>query len=81
MDHELKSYKLVNNFKFQVRILRNICFIFFSIYVVCLVCLSMTFIGFVFFISSFVIFYRDDYMHADLNISRFILMVFIFIFQ
>jgi NADH-ubiquinone oxidoreductase chain 5 len=35
--------------------------------------------GFVFFISSLVIFYRDDYIHGDLNINRFILMVLLFV--
>jgi hypothetical protein len=32
-----------------------------------------------FFISSLVIFYRDDYIHGDLNINRFILMVLLFV--
>jgi NADH-ubiquinone oxidoreductase chain 5 len=36
-------------------------------------------IGFVFFISSLVIFYRDYYIHGDLNINRFILMVLLFV--
>jgi NADH-ubiquinone oxidoreductase chain 5 len=35
--------------------------------------------GFVFFISSLVILYRDDYMHGDFNINRFILMVLMFV--
>lgn len=35
--------------------------------------------GFVFFISSLVILYRDDYMYGDLNINRFILLVLIFV--
>jgi NADH-ubiquinone oxidoreductase chain 5 len=35
--------------------------------------------GFVFFISSLVIFYRDDYIHGDLNINRFILIVLLFV--
>jgi NADH-ubiquinone oxidoreductase chain 5 len=41
--------------------------------------MSFTFMGFDFFISSLVIFYRDDYIHCDLNISRFILMVLLFV--
>jgi hypothetical protein len=35
--------------------------------------------GFVFIISSLVILYRDDYMFGDLNIIRFILLVFMFV--
>jgi NADH-ubiquinone oxidoreductase chain 5 len=35
--------------------------------------------GFVLFISSLVILYREDYMHGDLNINRFILLVLIFV--
>jgi NADH-ubiquinone oxidoreductase chain 5 len=41
--------------------------------------MSLSFMGVVFFISSFVIFHTDDYMHCDLNINRFILLVLIFI--
>nr|URX53287.1 NADH dehydrogenase subunit 5 [Glyptotermes sp. 11 AB-2022a] len=41
--------------------------------------MSLTFMGFVFFISSLVIFYSDDYMHGDENIVRFILMVLMFV--
>jgi NADH-ubiquinone oxidoreductase chain 5 len=41
--------------------------------------MSLIFMGFVFFISSLVIFYRDDYIHGDLNINRFILMVLLFV--
>nr|URX52923.1 NADH dehydrogenase subunit 5 [Glyptotermes sp. 5 AB-2022a] len=41
--------------------------------------MSLMFMGFVFFISSLVIFYSDDYMHGDLNINRFILMVLLFV--
>jgi NADH-ubiquinone oxidoreductase chain 5 len=35
--------------------------------------------GFVFLISSLVILYRDDYMHGDLSINRFILLVLMFV--
>jgi NADH-ubiquinone oxidoreductase chain 5 len=41
--------------------------------------MPLTFMGFVFFVSSLVIFYRDDYIQGDLNINRFILMVLIFV--
>jgi len=41
--------------------------------------ISLLFIGFVFIISSLVILYSDDYMFGDLNIVRFILLVFMFI--
>jgi NADH-ubiquinone oxidoreductase chain 5 len=41
--------------------------------------MSLIFAGFVFFISSLVILYRDDYMHGDLNINRFILLVLMFV--
>jgi NADH-ubiquinone oxidoreductase chain 5 len=34
--------------------------------------------GFFFFISSLVILCRDDYLHGDLNINRFILLVLMF---
>jgi NADH-ubiquinone oxidoreductase chain 5 len=40
---------------------------------------SLIFTGFVFFLSSLVILYRDDYMHGDLNINRFILLVLMFV--
>jgi NADH-ubiquinone oxidoreductase chain 5 len=43
--------------------------------------MSLIFTGFVFFISSLVILYRDDYMHGDLNINRFILLVLMFVFS
>nr|URX53222.1 NADH dehydrogenase subunit 5 [Rugitermes laticollis] len=41
--------------------------------------MSLFFMGFVFFISSLVILYSDDYMHGDLNINRFILLVLMFV--
>nr|URX53987.1 NADH dehydrogenase subunit 5 [Epicalotermes sp. 1 AB-2022a] len=41
--------------------------------------MSLTFMGFVFFISSLVILYSEDYMHGDCNISRFILLVLMFV--
>nr|URX53389.1 NADH dehydrogenase subunit 5 [Incisitermes cf. incisus] len=41
--------------------------------------MSLTFAGFVFFISSLVILYSDDYMYGDLNINRFTLLVLMFV--
>nr|UQJ75268.1 NADH dehydrogenase subunit 5 [Pterotermes occidentis] len=41
--------------------------------------MSLFFTGFVFLISSLVILYSDDYMHGDLSISRFILLVLLFV--
>nr|URX54182.1 NADH dehydrogenase subunit 5 [Neotermes sp. 5 AB-2022a] len=41
--------------------------------------MSLSFMGFVFFISSLVILYSEDYMHGDLNINRFILLVLMFV--
>nr|URX53766.1 NADH dehydrogenase subunit 5 [Cryptotermes sp. 4 AB-2022a] len=41
--------------------------------------MSLIFTGFVFFISSLVILYSEDYMHGDLNINRFILLVLMFV--
>nr|YP_006504046.1 NADH dehydrogenase subunit 5 [Cryptocercus relictus]AFM92546.1 NADH dehydrogenase subunit 5 [Cryptocercus relictus] len=41
--------------------------------------MSLIFMGFVFFISSLVILYSDDYMHGDLNINRFIMLVLMFV--
>lgn len=41
--------------------------------------ISLSFMGFVFFISSLVILYREDYMYGDLNINRFIVLVLIFV--
>jgi NADH-ubiquinone oxidoreductase chain 5 len=35
--------------------------------------------GFVFILSSLVILYSDDYMHDDLNIVRFIILVLMFV--
>nr|URX53339.1 NADH dehydrogenase subunit 5 [Kalotermes approximatus] len=41
--------------------------------------MSLLFMGFVLFISSLVILYSEDYMHGDLNINRFILLVLMFV--
>nr|UBU96236.1 NADH dehydrogenase subunit 5 [Epicauta curvispina] len=41
--------------------------------------MSTMFMSFVLFISSMVIFYSNDYMHGDLNINRFILLVVMFV--
>lgn len=41
--------------------------------------MCLLFISFVLFISSIVIFYSQEYIFGDLNISRFILLVFIFV--
>jgi NADH:ubiquinone oxidoreductase subunit 5 (subunit L)/multisubunit Na+/H+ antiporter MnhA subunit len=41
--------------------------------------MSLFFLGFVFFISSLVVLYRDDYIHGDLNIYRFIYLVLLFV--
>nr|YP_010574630.1 NADH dehydrogenase subunit 5 [Leucorrhinia albifrons]UZI00201.1 NADH dehydrogenase subunit 5 [Leucorrhinia albifrons] len=41
--------------------------------------MSLTFMGFVLFISSMVIFYSHDYMEGDPYISRFILLVLMFV--
>nr|UQJ75177.1 NADH dehydrogenase subunit 5 [Marginitermes cactiphagus] len=41
--------------------------------------MSLLFMGFVFLISSLVILYSDDYMHGDLSINRFILLVLLFV--
>nr|URX53571.1 NADH dehydrogenase subunit 5 [Procryptotermes corniceps] len=41
--------------------------------------MSLVFTGFVFIISSLVILYSSDYMHGDLNINRFILLVLMFV--
>nr|URX54325.1 NADH dehydrogenase subunit 5 [Neotermes sp. 7 AB-2022a] len=41
--------------------------------------MSLSFMGFVFFISSLVILYSEDYMHGDLNINRFIWLVLMFV--
>nr|ASN65983.1 NADH dehydrogenase subunit 5 [Pogonostoma subtiligrossum] len=41
--------------------------------------MSLIFMSFVLFISSMVIFYSDEYMSGDLNISRFIILVLMFV--
>ena len=43
--------------------------------------ISLFFISFVLFISSIVIFYRDQYIEGDLNLNRFIILVLIFVFS
>nr|YP_010946629.1 NADH dehydrogenase subunit 5 [Margattea nimbata]WGO57347.1 NADH dehydrogenase subunit 5 [Margattea nimbata] len=41
--------------------------------------MSLMFMGFVFYISSLVILYSEDYMSGDLNINRFIYLVLLFV--
>nr|WOR80661.1 NADH dehydrogenase subunit 5 [Luciola sp.] len=41
--------------------------------------MSLLFMSFVLFISSMVIYYSDEYMYGDLNINRFIMLVFLFV--
>nr|UBU96197.1 NADH dehydrogenase subunit 5 [Meloe poggii] len=41
--------------------------------------MSMLFMSFVLFISSMVIFYSEEYMHGDLNLNRFIMLVVMFV--
>nr|YP_010946551.1 NADH dehydrogenase subunit 5 [Episymploce wulingensis]WGO57269.1 NADH dehydrogenase subunit 5 [Episymploce wulingensis] len=41
--------------------------------------MSLLFMGFVFFISSMVILYSEDYMHGDYNLNRFIYLVLLFV--
>nr|YP_010158063.1 NADH dehydrogenase subunit 5 [Pygoluciola qingyu]QRG30010.1 NADH dehydrogenase subunit 5 [Pygoluciola qingyu] len=41
--------------------------------------MSLLFMSFVLFISSMVIYYSDEYMYGDLNINRFIYLVFLFV--
>lgn len=43
--------------------------------------ISLIFIRFVLFISSIVLFYRNQYIEGDLNINRFIILVLIFVFS
>nr|AYQ18939.1 NADH dehydrogenase subunit 5 [Discolomatidae sp. 4 ACP-2013] len=43
--------------------------------------MSLIFMSFVFFISSMVIFYSKSYMGSDLNLSRFIYLVMLFVFS
>nr|YP_010714893.1 NADH dehydrogenase subunit 5 [Callimerus chinensis]WDE20707.1 NADH dehydrogenase subunit 5 [Callimerus chinensis] len=41
--------------------------------------MSFLFMSFVLFISSMVIFYSNEYMHGDLNLNRFIMLVVLFV--
>lgn len=41
--------------------------------------ISMIFIRFVLFISSIVMYYSKEYMHGDINLNRFILIIFLFV--
>nr|YP_010572577.1 NADH dehydrogenase subunit 5 [Paraphlugiolopsis jiangi]UZH35942.1 NADH dehydrogenase subunit 5 [Paraphlugiolopsis jiangi] len=41
--------------------------------------MSLLFMGFVLFISSLVIFYSEEYMHGDMMINRFIILVLMFV--
>nr|YP_009251345.1 NADH dehydrogenase subunit 5 [Bicellonychia lividipennis]AIQ80142.1 NADH dehydrogenase subunit 5 [Bicellonychia lividipennis] len=41
--------------------------------------MSLLFLSFVLYISSMVIYYSNDYMHGELNLNRFILLVILFI--
>nr|AVN67291.1 NADH dehydrogenase subunit 5 [Blaberus peruvianus] len=41
--------------------------------------MTLIFMGFVFFISSLVILYSEDYMHGDYNMNRFIYLVLLFV--
>nr|ALO77313.1 NADH deshydrogenase subunit 5 [Byrrhinus sp. BYR01] len=41
--------------------------------------MSLLFMSFVLFISSMVVFYSEEYMHGDLNVGRFIILVFMFV--
>nr|YP_007317372.1 NADH dehydrogenase subunit 5 [Neopetrolisthes maculatus]AGA56149.1 NADH dehydrogenase subunit 5 [Neopetrolisthes maculatus] len=43
--------------------------------------MSLTFLGFVTFISSMVLFYSGDYMAGDYNVNRFIYLVLAFVFS
>nr|AYR05132.1 NADH dehydrogenase subunit 5 [Coleoptera sp. ACP-2013] len=43
--------------------------------------MSLLFMGFVFFISSMVIYYSESYMKEEKNLSRFILLVVLFVFS
>nr|AFQ62126.1 NADH dehydrogenase subunit 5 [Trinodes hirtus] len=40
---------------------------------------SLLFLGFVFFISSMVIYYSDGYMEGDLNLNRFVTLIMLFV--
>nr|YP_007625231.1 NADH dehydrogenase subunit 5 [Pseudolestes mirabilis]ACM63341.1 NADH dehydrogenase subunit 5 [Pseudolestes mirabilis] len=41
--------------------------------------MSLLFMGFVFFISSMVVFYSEGYMESDINLARFVLLVLLFV--
>nr|AML26748.1 NADH dehydrogenase subunit 5 [Histeridae sp. BMNH 1274745] len=41
--------------------------------------MSLLFVSFVLFISSMVVYYSDGYMEGDINMSRFILLIFLFV--
>nr|AMW67808.1 NADH dehydrogenase subunit 5 [Sisyra nigra] len=43
--------------------------------------MSLVFMSFVLFISSMVIYYSNEYMHGDINLSRFIILVMMFVFS
>nr|QNP09630.1 NADH dehydrogenase subunit 5 [Ochthebius sp. IBE<ESP> AN104] len=43
--------------------------------------MSLLFMSFVLFISSMVVFYSQEYMYGDINLNRFIMLVFMFVFS
>nr|QNP10000.1 NADH dehydrogenase subunit 5 [Ochthebius lederi] len=43
--------------------------------------MSLLFMSFVLFISSMVVFYSQEYMHGDINLNRFIMLVSMFVFS
>nr|UKE80207.1 NADH dehydrogenase subunit 5 [Zonitis atripennis] len=80
----------VSSFSFSMNLIINDLTYFFeyelmlinscSIYMTILVdWMSMLFMSFVLFISSMVIYYSKEYMHGDLNINRFIMLVAMFV--